>query len=117
MPAFGRDNLLTAAQINDLVEYVRSISGQDADAAAVARAKPVFAEQCAQCHGPEGKGDRTQGAPDLTDGIWLYGGDRDTLRATIANARQGVMPAWAGRLDDATIAALAVYVHERGGGE
>jgi cytochrome c oxidase cbb3-type subunit 3 len=117
MPAFGRDGLLTPAQINDLVEYVRSISGQDADAAAVARAKPVFAAQCTQCHGPEGKGDRSQGAPNLTDGIWLYGGDRDTLRATITNARQGVMPAWAGRLDDATIAALAVYVHERGGGE
>jgi cytochrome c oxidase cbb3-type subunit 3 len=117
MPAFGRDGLLAPAQINDLVEYVRSISGQEADAAAVARAKPVFAAQCAQCHGPEGKGDRSQGAPNLTDGIWLYGGDRDTLRATITNARQGVMPAWAGRLDEATIAALAVYVHERGGGE
>lgn len=117
MPAFGRDGILTAAQINDLVEYVRSLSGLEADAAASGRGAPLFAENCVACHGADGKGGREFGAPNLTDGIWLYGGDRDTLRATITNARQGVMPNWGARLDAATIAALSVYVHQRGGGE
>ena len=117
MPAFGRDGILTAAQINDVVEYVRSLSGLDSDAAAVSRGAPLFAENCVACHGADGKGSREFGAPNLTDGIWLYGGDRDTLRATITNARQGVMPNWSARLDAATIAALSVYVHQRGGGE
>jgi cytochrome c oxidase cbb3-type subunit 3 len=117
MPAFGRDGLLRPAQINDLVEYVRHLSGQDADAGAVKRAAPLFADNCASCHGPEGKGGRSVGAPNLTDGIWLYGGDRATIRETLTNARRGVMPAWSAKLDPATIAALAVFVHQRGGGE
>lgn len=117
MPAFGRDGILTAAQIRDLVEYVRSLSGLDADKDSAARAAPLFADNCASCHGPDGKGGREFGAPNLTDGIWLYGSERDTLTATITNARQGVMPAWAGRLDPSTIAALSVFIHQRGGGE
>jgi cytochrome c oxidase cbb3-type subunit III len=117
MPAFGRDGLLQPAQINDLVEYVRQLSGQDADAEAVKRAAPLFAANCVACHGAEGKGNRELGAPNLTDGIWLYGSDRATIRETITNARRGVMPAWSTKLDPATIAALAVFVHQRGGGE
>ena len=117
MPAFGRDKILTTAQIADLVEYVRKISGQGADQAAAARAAPVFAENCASCHGADGKGGRSMGAPNLTDHIWLYGGDRQTLTQTITNARRGVMPAWSKKIDPATIAALAVFVHQRGGGE
>lgn len=57
------------------------------------------------------------GAPNLTDAIWLYGGDRATIYETVANGRAGVMPAWAGRLDDATIKQLAIYVHSLGGGQ
>ena len=60
---------------------------------------------------------REQGAPNLTDGIWLYGGDRASLTQTIAKARYGVMPHWSGRLDDATVKMLAAYVHSLGGGE
>jgi cytochrome c oxidase cbb3-type subunit 3 len=71
----------------------------------------------AACHGPQAKGDRQFGAPDLTDAIWLYGGDRDTLTVTIRNARYGVMPAWGQRLDPATVNMLTAYVHSLGGGE
>lgn len=117
MPAYGRDGFLTSAQINDLVEYVTSLSQRTADVAAVQRAAPIFAKECAACHGPDGKGNRTKGAPNLTDADWLYGGDRDTIRETITNARYGVMPAWGGRFDDTTIKALAIYVHSLGGGE
>jgi cytochrome c oxidase cbb3-type subunit 3 len=63
------------------------------------------------------RGDRTQGAPNLTDEEWLYGGDVATLRRTIFGPRNGVMPAWTDRLDPATVRALAIYVHALGGGE
>jgi cytochrome c oxidase cbb3-type subunit 3 len=117
MPAFGRDEFLTPEQIGDLVEFVSAISHQNADPAAVERARPVFEAQCATCHGPTGHGDRSQGAPNLTDADWLYGGDKRTIRQTIHGPRGGVMPAWEERLDEATIRSLAIYVHSLGGGE
>ena len=57
------------------------------------------------------------GAPDLTDELWLYGGEKTTIAETIINSRNGVMPAWAGRLDPETIKELAIYVHSLGGGQ
>ena len=87
------------------------------EAEAAARATAAFANNCAACHGEAGKGNKEFGAPDLTDGDWLYGGDRDTIVDTITNARAGVMPTWEGRLDPPTINALAVYVHALGGGK
>ncbi|KCZ51022.1 hypothetical protein HY29_06630 [Hyphomonas beringensis] len=117
MPRFGRDGLLEAGQIDDLVEYVVNLSGREADGAAVERAAPIFAQQCATCHGEDGKGMHNLGAPNLTDADWLYGGNREDIYNTIYNARNSHMPAWDGRLDDASIKALAVYVHSLGGGE
>lgn len=117
MQAYGRDGLLPADQISDLVEYVVSLSGQDANAAAVARAAPVFAQQCASCHGADGRGNQALGAPNLTDAIWLYGGERADLQKTLHAGRGGVMPTWTGRLSDQQITALAVYVHSLGGGQ
>ncbi len=117
MPKFGADDLLDKAQIGEVVEYVLQISGQDHDAALAAQGATVFAENCAACHGETGQGDRTQGAPNLTDAIWLYGGDRDTLTHTVTYARFGVMPAWTTRLSEDEIRAVATYVHSLGGGE
>ncbi len=117
MMAYGRDGLLPADDVSDLTNYVLSLSGQDHDAAAAQRAPQIFASQCAVCHGADGSGDRAQGAPNLTDAIWLFGGDRATIYETIWNGRAGVMPAWEGRLSEAEITALAVYVHSLGGGE
>lgn len=117
MPAFGRDGLLTSREIDDLVDYVLDLSGREANAAAVARAAPIYAQQCSSCHGMDGKGDRLVGAPDLTDHEWLFGGEPRDIYQTINAARNAHMPAWQGRLDDATVKALAVYVHSLGGGE
>jgi cytochrome c oxidase cbb3-type subunit 3 len=117
MPAFGRDEFLTASQIDDLVQFVRKTSHQDADVAAALRGEPLFQANCASCHGADARGDRTQGAPNLTDEEWLYGGDVAALRRTIFGPRNGVMPAWTSRLDPATVRALAIYVHALGGGE
>jgi cytochrome c oxidase cbb3-type subunit III len=118
MLAFGRDGILKPEQIVTVVNYVRSLSalptapGYDA-----AAGKKIFAENCSSCHGDAGKGNQELGAPDLTDKIWLYGGDEATLIETITNGRGGVMPAWVDRLDPSTIKALAVYVHSFGGGK
>lgn len=117
MPAFGRDGILEASQIADVVSYVRTISGQEKAAAASTRGAAIFEANCAVCHGPGGQGGRAVGAPKLTDAVWLYGGDRDSLTATINQPRNGVMPRWNGRLDPATIKMLSAYVYSLGGGE
>ncbi len=117
MPRYGIDKLLTDAQINDAAEYILSISGRAADTAAVTRGAAVFKEQCALCHSDEGRGKIEQGAPNLTDGIWLYGGDKAAIVESIRTGRGGAMPAWAGRLDPVTLKALAIYVHSLGGGK
>jgi cytochrome c oxidase cbb3-type subunit 3 len=117
MPKFGADDLLDAAQIDQVVQYVRQISGQEHDAALATEGAVVFADNCASCHGEDGKGDRNQGAPNLTDRIWLYGGDVASLTYTVRNARFGVMPAWGQRLSEEEVKAVTLYVHQLGGGE
>ena len=118
MPAFGRDGTLKPDQISTVADYVRSLSGLKTEPGAdLAAGAKIFAGNCAVCHGPQGKGNRDLGAPNLTDNIWLYAPDKKTIMEGITNGRGGVMPAWAGKLDPVTIKALAVYVHTFGGGE
>ena len=119
MPAFGRDELLEKEQIAQVVNYVMSISAGNTpqDASLVAEGEVVFQDNCAACHMEDGTGDRFQGAPNLTDAIWLFGGDYATLYETVYNARYGVMPNWNTRLSEAEIRAVATYVHGLGGGE
>lgn len=118
MPSFGKDGTLTKDQIVQVANYVRSLSGlstrQGVD---IAAGKQVFAENCTACHGDEAKGNPELGAPNLTDKIWLYGGDEATIIETLTNGRGGVMPAWTGRLDPTTIKVMAIYVHSLGGGK
>tara|TARA_R110000824_G_scaffold211072_5_gene397058 strand:- start:9114 stop:10049 length:936 start_codon:yes stop_codon:yes gene_type:complete len=117
MPAFGKDGILQSNEIQELVSYVRLLSGREKQSAAATRGAALFEVNCAVCHGADGTGDRVQGAPNLTDAISLYGLDRTSLTETITNARYGVMPRWGQRLDPATIRMLAAYVHSLGGGE
>jgi cytochrome c oxidase cbb3-type subunit 3 len=117
MPRFGLDKLLDEAKIGDAAEFVLAYSGRSKDAAAAARGAKIFADQCATCHGADGKGKQEQGAPDLTDVVWLYGASRQAIVESIRTGRGGVMPAWGTRLDPVTLKALAVYVHSLGGGK
>ena len=117
MPAFGRDGILDAQQVADVVSHVRTISGQERASASSARGAALFEANCAVCHGAEGEGDRAVGAPKLTDAIWLYGGDRASLTASVNQPRNGVMPRWGGRIDPVTIKMLSAYVYSLGGGE
>ncbi|OHD00532.1 MAG: cytochrome-c oxidase, cbb3-type subunit III [Sphingopyxis sp. RIFCSPHIGHO2_01_FULL_65_24] len=117
MPAFGRDGILEPTQIADVVSFVRTISHQEKRSASSARGAVLFEANCAVCHGPTGNGGREVGAPKLNDAIWLYGGDRASITATVTQPRNGVMPRWNSRLDPGTIKMLAAYVYSLGGGE
>ena len=118
MLAFGRDGVLKGDEIVTVANYVRSLSGLSTRKGYdPAKGEKIFADNCVACHGDGGKGNQELGAPNLTDKIWLYGSDEATLIETISQGRAGVMPAWEGRLDPATIKAMAVYVHSLGGGK
>lgn len=114
MPAFGRDGLLTADQIDTVADYVLSLSGSGG--AATEAGKAIFDENCVACHGAGGVGNRDLGAPNLTDKVWLYSGTKDAIVAQVTNPKLGVMPTWGGKLDPVTIKSLAIYVHDLGGG-
>jgi len=116
MPVWGE--MLEPDEIKQAANYVMTLSGgTPKDAQAAKAGKEVFLDNCAACHGEDGSGDRSQGAPALNDAIWLYGGDYDTIVESITKGRHGIMPNWNARLSEAEIRAVATYVHQLGGGE
>jgi cytochrome c oxidase cbb3-type subunit 3 len=121
MTAF--EGILSDEEIAQVVQYVRNISGQEADATLAAAGETVYLDNCASCHMDDGTGDTFLGAPNLTDAIWLYGGSEEAIEHTVRYSRFGVMPPWsaeasdAGRLSEAEVRSVAVYVHSLGGGE
>ncbi len=111
-------SVLTKAQISDVADYVRSLSGfMPVDPSVLANGAAVFKANCVACHGENAEGNKELGSKNLTDGIWLYGGDKATIVQTISLGRGGVMPAWGTRLSPSTIKALTVFVHTLGGGQ
>lgn len=118
MPSFGRDGLLKPEQISAVADYVRTLSGNQASPGAdLAQGAKLFADNCAACHGPQGKGNIEMGAPNLTTKIWLYGPTKADIMHRVEVGGGNVMPAWSGRLDETTIKTLTVYVHSLGGGQ
>jgi len=116
MPAFGRDGILKREEVQAVADYVLTLSGGK-PAETHEQGKALFAQNCASCHGEQGRGNREFGAPNLADGIWLYGGSRAAVIDMITNAYGGVMPNWDERLSEDAIKQLAIYVHALGGGE
>lgn len=115
MPAFGKDSLLSRSEISTLADYVYTLhEGKPMEDHA---GYALFQQNCAVCHGANGKGGRDVGAPNLADEIWLFGGTREAIFQSIYNPKMGMMPAWKTRLDANTIKQLAIYVHQLGGGE
>lgn len=104
------------AGVKAVAEYVLSISGNqngyELDPAKVAQGKAIFEnpQNCALCHGADAKGQIAIGAPNLTDDIWLYGGDRASIETTIRHGRTGVMPEWQTKLGNERVMLLAAYV-------
>ena len=74
-------------------------------------AQPMFVALCSACHGADGTGNQIFGAPNLTDDIWLYGGSTETIRETIVNGRNGLMPAHGDLFGENRTKILAAYVY------
>ena len=66
----------------------------DADAATAEAGEKHYTSYCAACHGADGTGNPLLGAPNLTNGIWLYGGTREQIAHTLRVGRNGQMPAF-----------------------
>lgn len=98
-----------ADDVNNVAQYVLSLSSSPHDALKAALGKPKFAV-CAACHGADGKGNPALGAPNLTDDIWLHGSGEAAILAMINNGKVNQMPAQADKLTEAQIHVLASYV-------
>jgi cytochrome c oxidase cbb3-type subunit III len=117
---FGDKEFLTAAEIDDVVEYVLEISGQQFDSAKAARGKVLFHDgakgNCFDCHGEDATGNPPIGSTNLTEKrLYLYGADRASILESVTKGRRGVMPAFEGALKPEEIKAVSVYVHARAG--
>jgi len=108
MPALG--GALGTEGVNEAASYVMSLSGGKAPPDWVAAGATRFATVCAACHGADARGNPLLGAPNLTDRIWLHGGDFDSIRATISNGRDSQMPAHLPLLGETKVRLLAAYV-------
>ena len=102
--------VLGSEGVENVLTYVMSLSGRALPAGNVEAGRQKFAEICSACHGADGHGNPLLGAPNLTDNVWLHGGALATVRDTIANGRQGQMPAHEERLGDTRTKLLAAYV-------
>jgi len=114
MPAFGHDQILQRADIENVVSYVRSLSngtGSNAEQAdRIKVGKEIFAANCASCHGDDARGNAEAGVPNLIDKFWIYGGDVDTIYSTVWGGRQGHMPTWESRLSPLDRKILTLYI-------
>jgi cytochrome c oxidase cbb3-type subunit 3 len=129
MPSFAET--FDREQLNDVAEYVLTLSGEAKPSAASQRGEALFqgfGGGCYYCHGHDAKGRPSQGAANLTDKIWTIVDvpGQKTLqekKTALANmiakgvVNKRVMPAWPGRLTPTEIKVLAVYVHQLGGGQ
>jgi len=98
------------AEAADIAQYVRSLSGLASDALRVVPGKRGFDTYCVACHGVDGKGNTALGAPNLTDGVWLYGSSEASIVDTILNGRDNRMPAQERNLTPDQIRMLTAWV-------
>ncbi|MDM8569015.1 cytochrome-c oxidase, cbb3-type subunit III [Thiotrichales bacterium HSG1] len=115
MPAAAANGLTTDADVNNITQYVLSLSsaehGTKYDATAAVEGEKTFKRICFACHGPDGKGVQAMGAPNLTDNTWLYGGSESDVKETIIKGRQGRMPAHGEFLGEAKVHLLSTYIY------
>ena len=117
MPAEGRVHQLSAAEVDDVVEFVLALSRQPHAQDAAERGRKLFYDKgnCFDCHASDAMGNTDYGAPPLLGPNWNYGGDRLTLRKSIYDGRHGLCPAWISVLTPLQIRALAVYLFVQSG--
>lgn len=115
MPPWGA--ILDADKQKAVVAHVEQLAGRSVDASLASAGAEVYKTTCVACHGPDGKGNPLLGAPNLTDDIWLYGGSTERIAESVAQGRQGRMPAQAELLGEAKVHVLAAYVLSLQGAE
>ena len=103
----GWESSLSDTQIGDLAVYVLSLK-DDTDASHPGH--ETFISICSACHGQDGSGNVVLGASNLTDETWIYGGTTESIETTIRSGRNGVMPAFGERLDEAQIRLLVAWL-------
>ncbi len=108
MPPLGA--VIDTAAAGDIAQYVRSLSGLAHDQIRIVRGKKEYMNTCAACHGPEGKGNKALGAPNLTDDVWIYGSSEAAIVQGILNGRNNRMPAQDQTLSPEQIRLLAAWV-------
>jgi cytochrome c oxidase cbb3-type subunit 3 len=122
MPAFGeavpykryKIESLSPDDIRDVIEFLLVTGGKGGDKEAAERGGKIYAArgECFDCHSADVQGDSAIGAPNLIDGLWLYGnGTRQDLFDTISRGRAGTCPPWDQVLDPVAIRALAVLIY------
>ena len=110
MPAWG--DVIGADGVAQVTAYVLSLNNAEGlDASTVEAGEAVFGNYCVACHGADGSGNTTLGAPNLRNGIWLYGGRADQIAHSIRAGRSGVMPAHKELLSEDKIHILTAYVY------
>ena len=115
---YGGRRFLTDGEVDDVVEYVLKISGQQADEAKATRGDELFHDgtrgNCNDCHENDGVGNLALGSTNLTKPeLYLYGTDRAAISESILKGRRGTMPAFDGQLKPEEIKAVAVYIYYR----
>jgi len=109
MPAWG--DVIGEKGITDVTQYLLRLNGRDSDMAQADAGETVFKTYCAACHGADGTGNTAMGAPNLTNGVWLYGGSEEQIAQTLRAGRNGMMPAFKDTLSEDKIHILTAYVY------
>ncbi|MCP1727496.1 cytochrome c oxidase cbb3-type subunit 3 [Natronospira proteinivora] len=109
MPGLG--SALGEDGMEAVTAYVFHLNGRDAPAEQVERGGELYQQQCRACHGEDGKGMRSMGAPNLTNDLWIYGGHREAIEYSIREGRSGRMPAQGHILGEDRVHLLAAYIY------
>lgn len=96
--------------VRDVTAYTLSLSRGGDDGESIAAGKAIFEQFCVACHGVDGRGLAALGAPDMTDGVWLYGGDEASVSLSVSQGRTGIMPAQKGRLTEEQVRLLVAWL-------
>ena len=103
--------------VDEVTQYVLSLSGRATISQLAEAGKTKYDLFCVACHGADGKGNPALGAPDLTDGVWLYGGSITRIAESLTLGRNGQMPAFGEFLGEDKIHLLTAYVYGLSQGE
>lgn len=98
---------LSEQGVEEVVSYVQIMGSASAEGHP---GQTRYQQFCVACHGPDGSGNALLGAPSLIDDNWLYGSSAAAVRHSVAAGRNGQMPAFNGRLDDAQIRLLVALL-------